>query len=467
MRRGSVLRSSHFQLAALCSILFVLTTSAILSVVFFRVREQTLRQVDDALAVESAILRTEFDRIGPAAFSEHIGELTDRFLPQRSLVILITSGGVQVPDSYSGLPSNIAGLRTLELGESGRPPESVRVLASRLGDGSTLVVGYERWPVDRAVQTLGETLVFSGGGAAALAIVLGSILARRAGRRVDAAVRACARVMDGQMRERLPDYGSGDEYDRLAVTVNAMLSRLEDLMLGIRRVSAGIAHDLRTPIARLRQRLEMARLRGSSQREIDAALDGAIAETDSILSTFASLLRIAQIEHRSRYSGFAAFDLVGRLKTLAETYGAVAEERGGSLAAELPETCIMTGDPDLVAQATTNLLENALRHAGGMDVRLSLVCGDREVEIAVADRGVGVPRDERERVLDPFYRLDRSRSTPGSGLGLSLVAAVARLHGGEVRLEDNAPGLRAALRLPRVVAGQTAAPLTPRIASGA
>jgi signal transduction histidine kinase len=269
-------------------------------------------------------------------------------------------------------------------------------------------------------------------------------------RRVDAINRICLKIMEGDLSQRLPGRGTDDEFDRLAGIVNAMLDRIEALLEGLRQVSTDIAHDLRTPLGRLRQQLEGALLRSGTAAEYERSTERAIIEADRLLGIFNSLLRIAQVEAGNRRRGFAEVDLGALVGTVADVFQASAEEQGRALRCRVEPGISITGDADLLSQLVANLIENALHHTpagAGIDIGLSRR-RDGRVELVVADRGPGIPAEERERVFRRFYRLEQSRHTPGNGLGLSLVAATAQLHRGEVLLDDNHPGLRVTVLLP-------------------
>ncbi|MDE2007623.1 MAG: HAMP domain-containing histidine kinase [Rhodospirillales bacterium] len=286
-------------------------------------------------------------------------------------------------------------------------------------------------------------------GVVAIMVSIGAAVVRSLFRRTLASVSATAgAIAVGDFTRRVRLTGRGDEFDQLAETINDMLDRIARLMDGVRQVSNAIAHDLRTPITRARTRLEDAALHARTEDDLRAAIERATADLDGIVGVFQALMRISEIEAGSRRSAFAGFDLAPVLADIAELYGAVAEEKGVTLTLDLPPRLPAHGDAALIQQAVANLLDNAVKFtpAGGT-VRL-MARGGARLEIAVADQGPGIPEAERGRATERFYRGESARSTPGSGLGLALVAAVAQLHGGQLLLEDAAPGLCARLLLP-------------------
>ncbi|HVY17017.1 MAG TPA: HAMP domain-containing sensor histidine kinase [Rhodopila sp.] len=257
-----------------------------------------------------------------------------------------------------------------------------------------------------------------------------------------------AAIAGGDLAQRVRLSGRGDEFDQVAEVINDMLERIGRLMDGVREVSNAIAHDLRTPITRARARLEDAVLHAATTDDLRAAIERATIDLDGIVAVFQALLRIAEIEAGSRRSSFTRLDLVPVLDDVTDLYSAVAEEREVRLETALPAQVAAYGDQALIQQAVANLLDNAVKFSppGGV-VRLAVIVGD-QISIIVMDEGPGIPADDRQRATDRFFRGETARSTPGSGLGLSLVLAVANLHGGGLRLEDNHPGLRVVLTLP-------------------
>ncbi len=283
-------------------------------------------------------------------------------------------------------------------------------------------------------------------------------VSRRLLQRIDAVAETTRTIMQGDLSGRLPVTGSGDELDRLSESLNLMLARIEQLMAGLREVSDNIAHDLKTPLNRLRNRVEAALREPCEEAAYREALERTIEEADGLIKTFNALLSIARLEAGAGGENRERLDVSALLLDVAELYEPVAEERGLALKAETGAPIYIKADRQLLGQAIANLIDNAIKYGAPErpsgkgakpEVTVSTRATDGTAEIIVTDRGPGVPEGERERVLGRFVRLEASRSEPGSGLGLSLVAAVARLHGGSVRLEDNEPGLRVVLALPR------------------
>ncbi len=255
--------------------------------------------------------------------------------------------------------------------------------------------------------------------------------------------------MDGKVGERVPMGRGHDEFDRLSANLNRMLDRIEILLGNQKRVTSDIAHDLRTPLTRLRQDLDEARTKAGTLEAYGTVVERAIGDTDDILRTFGALLRIAEINSGAQMAGFVSVPLSEVLLRLTETYGPVAENSGHRMVGNIEPGIVVRGDTSLLTQLFANLTENAIRHTPvGTEISIRLRRDGRDLIGEVADNGPGVPLEERDRVFRPFYRLDESRSTPGSGLGLALVDAIARLHGATISLGDAGPGARFQLRMP-------------------
>jgi signal transduction histidine kinase len=327
----------------------------------------------------------------------------------------------------------------------------------RLPGGDRLIVGRDIEDRRELSRLIRSTMLWGLGVMALVGLGGGYWVSRRLLTRIDDLSDTTRTIMAGDLSRRLPVSGSGDELDRLAESLNSMLVRIEQLMAGMREVSDNIAHDLKTPLNRLRNRVEEALREPSDAATYRDALERTIEEADGLMKTFNALLSIARLEAGTGGDDRDNLDLSALVSDAAELYEPVAEERGIALKVDLAGNIPVRGNRQLLGQAIANLIDNALKyglvpanqangHASEVIVR---TCShDGVAEVAVCDRGPGVPESERERVLSRFVRLEASRSEPGSGLGLSLVAAVARLHGGSLRLEDNEPGLRVVFSLP-------------------
>jgi signal transduction histidine kinase len=272
-------------------------------------------------------------------------------------------------------------------------------------------------------------------------------IARRVLKRIDGMTATSDRIMAGDLSGRLPVAGSGDEFDRLAGSLNAMLERIEHLMAGVKHVSDNIAHDLKTPLTRLRNQAEEALRSSRNETDYRAALEATIEESDALIRTFDALMMISRAEAGEVRSHMVDFDAAEAAQSVADLYEPLAEEREMKLTVRAVPPLPLHGNRELVGQALANLLDNAIKHGDG-EVKIEAHAEAGRVLFTVSDRGPGIPEKDRERVLERFVRLEVSRSRPGAGLGLSLAVAVARLHGGELILEDNAPGLRVTLAIP-------------------
>jgi signal transduction histidine kinase len=389
-------------------------------------------QLDLALAAEAESLIREYEDFGLPGLSEQAASYARRRGPVA--VLLRTPDGRAMGGRLPiPAPPRLRGYATLEAAE-GRP--AMRLLGAVLPGGANLVVAIDLTPVEDAAARLAWAPPVVALAAAVVALLLGFGAARALERRLAGIGEAARGVMDGDLARRLPDAGRGDELDRLVGTVNALLARIEALVAAQRQVTDDIAHDLRTPLSRLRQLLEAALAARRDPAADEAMLAAALEELDGVLATFAALLRIARAESGAPRAGFAPVDLSALVAAVAETYGAVAEEAGKRLVVEVAPGVTLPGDAALLRQAVANLLDNALLH-GGRSVTLRLRDGPL---VEVADDGPGIPVEEREAVTRRFHRLEASRTTPGTGLGLALVAATARLHGGALRIEDGPGG---------------------------
>lgn len=335
-----------------------------------------------------------------------------------------------------------------------RQQQGVAVVRSiELGNGMRLVVG--RDVVERRGYSAIILQSFLAGvvGIILFSVIAGGITARRVLRRIDTIQQTSSKIMSGNLSERVPVTRRNDEFDALATNLNAMLDRIEQLLQGLKEVTDNVAHDLKTPLTRLRNQAEAALRDTASVETREKALETVIAESDRLIQTFNALLMIARAEAGAPSGALSEIDVSEIVADVAELYGPVAEDAGITVETSVAPHVTLKANRELVGQAMVNLLENAVKYARPEDGSPGRIAVDLRrdgplVLISVADNGPGIPEADRKRVLERFVRLEKSRSEPGSGLGLSLVNAVARLHGGSFRIEDNQPGVRAVIELP-------------------
>ena len=326
--------------------------------------------------------------------------------------------------------------------------------SSSLPGGFRLLVGRDFEERDRLRQILAQPARWAVVLLVVMGVAGGIFVARRVLQRIDSMTATNERIMAGDLTGRLAVTGSGDEFDRLANSLNAMLERIEALMSGLKQVSDNIAHDLKTPLTRLRNRTEEALRSAKGEGDYRAALESTLEESDGLIRTFDALLMIARAEAGEARHGMTDFDANDVAKSVVELYEPLAEEKGLHLAADINGPLPVHGSRELIGQALANLIDNAIKYGAAgrpgdkSEIRVATHREDGSALLSVGDHGRGIPAEDRSRAVERFVRLEPSRSRPGVGLGLSLAAAVARLHGGELRLEDNSPGLRVTLALP-------------------
>ena len=454
-RFPGLLKSAAVRFAALYVLLFGLSAVALAVVVWWQTAGLLARQTDAAINADVQGLSERWDEGGTPALLAIIrarlaadpADIAIYLLADRSYTPLLGNlsrwpNGVTVAQDWFELPVQRNGMSSL-----------ARVHRFDLPDGFHLLVGRDAALGAELRRLLTGALLW-----AALVVLLlggaGAVVVRGVFRRALAGVFATASAISaGDFARRVPRTGSGDEFDSLAETINDMLDRINRLIDGVRHVSDAIAHDLRTPITRARARLEDAARHATDTDSLHAAIERAQRDLDEVVVVFQALLRISEIESGSRRPAFAAFDLVPLIHDLAEFYGAAAEEQNRHVALALPAQAWVAGDRALLQQALANLLDNALKFSPRQSVIDISVLAGEEIILTIADHGPGMSAPDRARATERFFRAERARSTPGSGLGLSLVEAVAQLHGGSLSLLDNNPGLRAQLRMPPLVAG--------------
>jgi signal transduction histidine kinase len=459
---GKLVRSTAFRLTLVYLLIFALYAAALL--VYFALNTGRLitEQITDTVDDEIAELTEQYTM---GSWRQLTTIVENRALRPGSSLYLVTAPSGQaiagnVGSLAPGVIDKIGWSETVyrRLDERDTAEHSALVRVTQLSGGFRLLVGRDL--EERA--RMREIVVAAARGSLALVVVLGLaggfFVTRRVLKRFDAVTDTTQRIMAGDLSGRLPVTGIGDELDRLATSVNTMLDRIEALMRGLKEVSDNIAHDLKTPLTRLRNRCEAALRTARTENDYRAAMEGMIEESDGLIRTFDALLMIARAESGQARDNMVEFDAVDIVRGVSELYEPLAEEKGLTMRADAPEPATLNGNRELLSQALANLVDNAIKYArpeaegSGEKVPAEIVVGARRasdrVLLTVADRGPGIPEADRTRAIERFVRLSPDLAEPGSGLGLSLAAAVARLHGGELTLEDNAPGLRVMISLP-------------------
>jgi signal transduction histidine kinase len=464
-RLAQLWRTSTVRLTAAFILIFILFAVLLLGFITWQSSVQIQRQQADDIDREVRLLQRidanqglrglalAVDRLsrqpGPGVY--FLGDASGQYLLGN--VVEIPAGVLVEPGVYS-----FDYERASPLGDDGQPDAGPRrgvavVRSLELSNGLRLVVGRDVLERRGYSAIIVRSFLVGVAGIIFFSMVAGGLTARRVLRRIDSIRDTSTKIMSGNLSERVPITRRNDEFDGLATNLNAMLDRIEQLLQGLKEVTDNVAHDLKTPLTRLRNQAEAALRPGASEVAREQALETTIAESDRLIRTFNALLMIARAEAGAPSGAFAEVDVSAVVTDLAELYGPVAEDAGILVETAIAPAVSLKGNRELIGQAMVNLLENALKYAkpedGGQGrITISLRQEHGRVLIEVADNGPGIAEEDRLRVVERFVRLEKSRSEPGSGLGLSLVDAVARLHGGSFRLADNAPGARAIIDLP-------------------
>jgi signal transduction histidine kinase len=444
---AKTLRSRTFKLALICITIFGAMVIALFIYVYWSTASFLHSRPDQAIMEDLASLRQAYARAGRRGV---IAATAQRLEGQHfeASVYLVAD------PSFSPLAGNLANWPPLMKSSSGwanfsarENGPSLRAAFETLPDGSHILVGREIGDLDEFAQkinialALGVLLIFVLAGLASV------LVTRRTVGRIETINATSRAIMQSGLGQRIRLHGTGDEWDGLATNLNSMLDRIEALMREVKQVTDNVAHDLRTPLARIRGRLEKACNRERDGGDDQALICDTIADLDGVLRMFSSLMRISQIEAYDRPAAFRPIDLVQITSEVVELFDAAAEDKGTHLQAICDQRVLVRGDRDLLFDLLANLVDNAIkygREAGQVTVEVKESGGS--AVISVADDGPGIPADEYQQVFKRFYRLERSRCTPGNGLGLSLVAAVARLHGADIKMSDNGPGFKIELR---------------------
>jgi signal transduction histidine kinase len=426
------------------ALLFSLSALLVFGAMYWASTRFMERQLDNTLVAEMASLEEGGDGDLAGLVNRRLASPSTR----EFLYALADPSEHRLAGNLPPLPL-LEGLQEFPIAEPPTAPDGdervLRALGKRLADGSFLVVARNIDEIDEVSDFMENSFAIGFAVTLIVAVISGGLVSAGFLRQLDEITRTSREIMAGDLHRRIPTGAGKGYFVGLAVSLNAMLDRIQALMEGVQQVTNDIAHDLRTPLTRLRHRLERARQTGQSVDDLQGAIDGALSETDELLEIFTALLRIAQIESGARRAGFVAVDLSAIAQSIVETYAPVAEDEGHQLTASIQPGISVSGDRQLLIQMLANLVENALRHTpSGSTVTVEL-CRDGPASppvLSISDDGPGIALAERDKAFQRFYRLDASRSTAGCGLGLSMVAAIVALHQASIVLDDNAPGLR-------------------------
>lgn len=451
----SVVGSTTFRLTLIYFGLFGVSAVVLVGFLYWSTAGFMARQTDEAIEAEIRGLAEQYSQFGTIGLVRALNRRTSEARASRGLYLLTDANLRPLAGNLSAWPREEPqpdGWITfkLEYADQRGAVDFGRARIFELTGGLRLLVGRdirERLEIDaRFRESIGWGIAL----ALVLSIAGGVLISRPMLRRIDAINQTSREIMAGALDRRIPARGTDDEFDRLAANLNEMLDRIAQLVASVREVSDNIAHDLRSPLARLRSRLELTLADQGDEEAYRRAIVRTIEEADALLKTFNSLLRIARLEAGVETGQIGDFAIDGLIEDVVELYAPLAEERAVVLAAETGQAERIRADRDLLFQAVANLLDNAIKFSPERGTVAIAARGlDGRVAITVSDGGPGIPDALKDRVVERFYRVEASRNAPGAGLGLSLVAAVVERHGGTLELEDNDPGLRVVLNLPR------------------
>lgn len=447
------------RIALLAGLLALLSNLAVIGFIYERTHDEAVASLHRQVVEQSKVLTDVYRTGGKTALNEAIGDTLAYADPQTAVALLSKDGGELEGNVATSPPvqSMQEGYHSTVIRLRGQPsPHLAEIVLSRLANGEWLVSGRLVGEGLAFRATLERSLILALAVAGLLGLLCGMILAHYVSRRIGQIAAVANRISARDLSQRVPLSGAGDSFDRLGLQINAMLDRISTLMEELRLLTDSLAHDLRSPVSRLRSAAHAA-AQTSDPGEQEELLGSVVRNADALIRILTTVLEISRSEALTGRNQFAWFDVRELAAELAEMYDPLADERGAALRFERPARAVpLFGHRQLLAQALSNLLENAIRYGsngGEIDVRVEP--GEKRIRIEIADRGPGIPRDRREDALKRFGRLDLSRSDEGAGLGLALARSIAHLHDGELHLEDNRPGLVTSLELP--VHGQQAA----------
>ncbi len=453
MKLPKLFKSTAFQLALLYTVLFAASVLFLLGFIYWATVGFMSEQIDETIQAEIQGLAEQYRRQGLRGMVSVINERVINN-PQGETVYLLVNPDkeplagnlnewpplIEDKDGWIGFYLN----RTNRLMDT---PHIARARVFTLRGDFRLLVGRDAFELFRVKDLIERSLTWGVGITLLMALLGGVFLSKSTRKRIETITQTSRQIMQGDLSLRVPTRGSGDDFDDLADHLNQMLDQIEALMAGVRHVSDNIAHDLRTPLTRLRSRMEVLQVK-SLDNESRAILQEMVTEADHLLQTFNALLRITRIESGGYNRNFADIELYELVSDAVEFYEALAQDKRQTMRLDLAKGVCIVGDRDLLFQAIANLLDNAIKYTpegGQVGVRLRSF---EQAVVSVWDEGPGIAENERNKVVERFYRVDKTRGLPGNGLGLSMVKAVCEMHDGTLELKDNQPGLRAEMRLP-------------------
>ncbi|MCO6388613.1 HAMP domain-containing sensor histidine kinase [Aliihoeflea sp. 40Bstr573] len=464
---STLMKTTAARLSALYLLLFAICAVGLVFYMGSLTMRMLTGQIQDTVSEEVLSLGRAYQRGGlttlvrvvesrsrqPGAYLYIIADPTGRILSGnvQSLEprVLSTEGWTERPFSYERYGE--ADTRTGDVPAAREGPHTAMAVVMRLPNQMILLVGRDLGEPERFGNVIRRALIVAFGMMGLGALVIWFLVGRRALKRIDNISDASRRIMGGDLAGRLPVTGAGDEFDRLSQNLNEMLARIGALNEGLKQVSDNIAHDLKTPLTRLRNRAEAA-LGGGNDPQHRAALEATIAESDQLIRTFNAILMISRLESGYSAEHTAPIDLAAIVSDVVELYEPAAEEVGVALSADAPRELSITGNRELIGQSLSNIVDNAIKYSAGSGpvptVRVTAERRGGEIVVSVCDNGPGIPKEEHARATERFVRLEQSRSQPGSGLGLSLAKAVMTFHGGRLELSDENPGLCVSMIFP-------------------
>ena len=446
MTIAEFVRTSTFRITVSCSLAFIGALLALSAAFYFAGTIVWRGEIEEIVVEEYETLSAAYGTGGTSAVERLIEERALPVIDEGYIYLLQAPDGAKLAGQLPAMKPTEGWLDVVP--PKGDEDEAFISKGDYLPDRSFLLVGHDAHDLNDTLELVEEGILWMLGTAVPLSLITAIASSALIFRRLEAINRLSLDIRHGHLDRRLPVSARNDEFDRLASHLNSMLDGIQDLTDSLRQVTNNIAHELRTPLTRIHNKVEAARRQALSVDEANQILDFTVLELDGLLNAFAALLRIAYIDAGTLRSSFKEFELSESMAALAEDFEPIAREGGKRLVAEIAPELRFFGDKRLIIQMIVNLLENAIAHSGSSEISLSARQNGDGIEVRVADNGIGIPEEERKKVFQRFYRLGKGGPAAGFGLGLSLVAAIAKLHRIGIALLDNGPGLRVVLNFP-------------------